>query len=266
MHNDQLLNYQVKGSGYPLVFLHGFLESISMWDYLELNSLNFQIILVDLPGHGSSSLDDDEMPSIEFMAFKVAELLSALNITCFSVIGHSMGGYVGLKLKHLYSQKYDTLALKCDKVVLLNSNFWEDSAEKKRDRLRVAEIVSKNKELFLNVAIPNLFNDKFSFKKEIDLLTKEAMNMDAYAIVYASLAMRNRNDYSFLLSNFLNDFLILQGVLDPVSSMNQMVKSLEGFKVELRLMENVGHMAHIEDPTSLIEIIDNYFHKSNLHS
>ena len=47
------LNYRVSGNGYPVVFLHGFLESVSMWDYINIQDV--QSIFIDLPGHGKSN-------------------------------------------------------------------------------------------------------------------------------------------------------------------------------------------------------------------
>ena len=59
------LNYSIFGNGYPVVFLHGFLESNSMWDYLSLENLNVQCVLIELPGHGKSILQDpNDVPSI----------------------------------------------------------------------------------------------------------------------------------------------------------------------------------------------------------
>ena len=50
-----MLSYSVKGSGPAWVFLHGFLESSSMWESLPLDDLPIQQIKIDLPGHGKSS-------------------------------------------------------------------------------------------------------------------------------------------------------------------------------------------------------------------
>jgi pimeloyl-ACP methyl ester carboxylesterase len=58
MHNSKGMNYKVFGSGRAVVFLHGFLESISMWEYLALHELNRTCILFDIPGHGKSELTD----------------------------------------------------------------------------------------------------------------------------------------------------------------------------------------------------------------
>jgi pimeloyl-ACP methyl ester carboxylesterase len=255
--NNTLLDYRMFGKGHPVIFLHGFLESKSMWSFLDLEKFNFQSILIDLPGHGSSKNEDDNEPSIEFMANKVSDLMNHLSIKSFSIVGHSMGGYVALVLKNMFSNRDLKGLPQCEKVILLNSNFWGDSDLKKNDRLRIAEIVSKNKNLFIKEAIPNLFVSKENNKSEISQLIAEAALMDKHAIIYATLAMRNRSSQVAVLKKFPKDFTIIQGVMDtiiPVELMNENIKDLP---VQTFRLVGVGHMAHIESTFEVKEIISN---------
>jgi 2-succinyl-6-hydroxy-2,4-cyclohexadiene-1-carboxylate synthase len=255
---NSLLNYRVIGNGYPVLFLHGFLESETMWDYLDLGNLDFQSILIDLPGHGKSLNTDDGEPSIEFMTSKVKELIEFLAISNFSVVGHSMGGYVALSLKEMFSKAKDKGSRQCEKVVLLNSNFWEDSDSKKSDRLRVADIVSKNRLLFIREAIPNLFVSKDACNDQIIHLIEEASRIDKHAIIYATLAMRKRADKTPLIAKYPEDFLVVQGVLDSIIPMNIMMQKTNGIPVHFKCLENVGHMAHIESAAKVKEILADF--------
>lgn len=252
---NSLLNYRVIGNGYPVLFLHGFLESETMWDYLDLGKLDFQSILIDLPGHGKSLNTDDGEPSIAFMTSKVMELIEFLAISKFSVVGHSMGGYVALSLKEMFSKPKNTGNRQCEKVVLLNSNFWEDSESKKSDRLRVAEIVSKNRLLFIREAIPNLFVSKDERKEQIVDLIQEASIMNKHAIIYATLAMRNRENKISVIEKCPEDFLIVQGVLDSIIPMQTMEQKTSGIPVYVNYLKDVGHMAHIESTEIVREIL-----------
>ena len=119
----KLLNYTIQGEGFPVVFIHGFLEDLTMWRHMAPIT-GFQSICIDLPGHGLSEASEDL--AIPSMATQVALLLDALNIDKFHVVGHSMGGYVGLEL--LSSDD------RTQKLVLMNSNFWSDDEEKKNNR------------------------------------------------------------------------------------------------------------------------------------
>lgn len=246
-----MLNYKIIGQGKPVVFLHGFLESISMWSDLELHELNFQAILVDLPGHGASKNEDNStVPSIDFMAIEVLKLIDYLNLKTIDVVGHSMGGYVALTIKQINKN--------CNKIVLLNSNFWEDTPEKIKDRIRVADIVFKNKNLFLKEAIPNLYNDRLKYNSQISSLLEEAMRMDSFSIAYASLAMSKRKNLKELLVNSPEDFCIIQGELDQIVPSSKMKEELDGLGVDCNVVYGVGHMSHFENSSEVGKLINDF--------
>ncbi len=258
--SNKILNYRMFGNGHPVVFLHGFLESLSMWDNLNIHTLKIKVILVDLPGHGFSLNEDEDVPSIKFMALKVKELLVHLDIHEFSIVGHSMGGYVALELKAMnpfYS--ISNLNYGCSKVVLLNSNFWEDSDLKKTERLRIVDVVFKNKTLFIQTAVTGLFLNQVTHKNEIENLINEALKIDKHAISYASLAMRNRPDFKKLVTDNNNDFLIIQGDLDSVVPKSKMLEEINGLNVQFELLKDCGHMCHIEASESLFGILADFF-------
>ena len=254
---NNLLKFRVFGQGYPVLFLHGFLESKSMWLNFDLESFNFKSIIIDLPGHGDSSIEDDKDPSIEYMVVQVLEIVKSLKIEKFSIVGHSMGGYVALGIKERLL-KCSQKELNCFKVILLNSNFWDDSELKKRERLRIVDIVIKNKGLFIREAIPNLFSNKNNFKNDINQLIKSALNMDKFAIVYASLAMRNRVNQTEMLASNESDFLIVQGQLDSIIPLDIMLKNVNDLGCKVEIIPNVGHMAHLESTSKVENILANF--------
>ena len=240
-----MLHYQSVGEGKTVVFLHGFLESSTMWDYLLLKELNVRCILIDLPGHGQSPLTDTaEIPSIRFMADEVLSVLKALHVDEFTVIGHSLGAYVGLELAQLSS---------CQKLILLNSNCWSDDEQKRRDRLRVAEIVFKAKKHFIREAIPGLFGRPNDFQAEIKHLIAEANLMSADAIAYAALAMRERLDYTEEVLANPSKYVFIHGELDTLVSGEQLFLRLPGMRVHF--LPNAGHMSHIESRDEVILLL-----------
>jgi pimeloyl-ACP methyl ester carboxylesterase len=252
-----LLNFSVSGEGSTIVFLHGFLESNSMWDYLALEELNFQKIVIELPGHGQSALkDDSEQPSLNFYAKEVQEVLSFLKIEKFSIVGHSLGAYLALILKE--QNVY------CQKVVLLNSNFWADNEQKKKDRVRVAEIAFKAKKVFINEAIPNLFGRVELFQNEIEALKNEALKINPESIAYAALAMRQRKDYSEMIAENPTDYFIIHGDLDRLVTTEFLTEQTKPiFKEQLAnhlfIIKEAGHMAHIETSEIVLRFLKMIF-------
>lgn len=142
-----------------LVFLHGFLEDATMWKPFNQLEKEFHCIYLDLPGHGQKKHLKDACSSMQAMAQQLFSELSELELSSYDCIGHSMGGYVALELARLDNRM--------NNLILLNSNHWEDSEEKKQNRVRVAKAVQKNLPLFVREAIPNLFVDATKHKNSI---------------------------------------------------------------------------------------------------
>src|SRR5674476_1131684 len=54
-YQNQPIRFKREGLGHTLVLLHGFLESLDIWEsFSEQLSRHFKVITLDLPGHGLS--------------------------------------------------------------------------------------------------------------------------------------------------------------------------------------------------------------------
>lgn len=233
----------------PLVLLHGFLESSTMWDHIQI-PVGYPIIKIDLPGHGKSNDPNLICESIEEMAKSVIKVMDKLELTAYDIIGHSMGGYVALEMKRLDDR--------LNKVMLLNSNFWADSPQKVADRIRVAEIVQTNKSHFIYEVIPNLFLNPEKFDVDVKGLIAEALEMSPDSIAKASIAMSGRMDYTNLVRENDQDFTIIQGKEDPIVSLTQMQDLLKGSDANYIELQDVGHMAHFEAREELNNLIRDF--------
>jgi pimeloyl-ACP methyl ester carboxylesterase len=157
-----------------------------------------------------------------------------------------MGGYVGLEL--LRRTGY------VEKLILLNSNFWEDSQQKKIDRNRIINIVASNKDWFIREAIPNLFYQPIKSKRIIEYLCQEASNMSIEAIQGATLAMRDRESSEDLIKENFNKIKILQGQHDAVIPLELMLAKNNGI-CNLVVFPDSAHMSHEEVPELVVKEI-----------
>ncbi len=244
----ELLHYTIEGSGPTLVLIHGFLESNSMWEPLQLEN-NFTCIKVEIPGHGKSRMSHFE-ESMEFIANCLQLTLKKLNVDMFDIIGHSMGGYVALEYVETYGLS--------GKLILLHSNFWEDDAQKKNDRLRVSEIVKTNKNLFLQEALPALFLEPKKHFTLINAMLSEAKKMKATNISKCALAMRNRKDHKKTLISFGSRIFIIQGEKDKLVTLEKMKAELSELPNKIVIIPNVGHMGQHENPKLIRNEIKNF--------
>jgi pimeloyl-ACP methyl ester carboxylesterase len=94
-----------------LLFLHGW---SSNWQIFLLNITAFmdthRVVSLDLPGFGASPMPEGEI-SIQGYARLVDGVCDALGVERVSVVGNSMGGFIGAELALSYRTRVDRLVL-----------------------------------------------------------------------------------------------------------------------------------------------------------
>lgn len=209
-HENTRIAYYTDGDpeGIPLVLLHGFCEDSSMWEAVPEDVADCRLIMIDLSGFGNSELRPNY--TIEWLADSVRSVLDELQIARAVVIGHSMGGYVGVAFAAKYPERLLGLGL-------FHSHPFEDSAEKKNDRQKSMQFIQANNHvLYLKQLIPNLFAPPFvsSNRLLIDKLILQATAYGPAAIIAALEAMKNRPGYRQVLSDIRVPVLFIIGGMD----------------------------------------------------
>ena len=83
-----------EGKGFPLVLVHGFLGSSTMWKpQIDFLKDHFRVITPDLPGFGKSKKAKPHN-SIQSMSNLILDCLEEKKVSKFHLLGHSMGGMV----------------------------------------------------------------------------------------------------------------------------------------------------------------------------
>jgi pimeloyl-ACP methyl ester carboxylesterase len=96
--NEATLYYEERGSGAPLILIHGGLGAGSQWEPVVAELANgFRVITPDSRGHGRSTNPSGEL-SYSLIADDVAVLIAALGLRRPVVGGWSDGGQVTLEL------------------------------------------------------------------------------------------------------------------------------------------------------------------------
>src|SRR3972149_4760338 len=105
------VRYSDKGKGRVIVLLHGFLESLEIWDeFSNKLSKRFRVLAIDLPGHGKTPAIG-YVHSMELMAECAKAVLDSLELRKYVVAGHSMGGYVALAFAEMFPQNLSGLCI-----------------------------------------------------------------------------------------------------------------------------------------------------------
>ncbi|WP_091494478.1 alpha/beta fold hydrolase [Flavobacterium phragmitis] len=253
LYKNTKISFSDTGKGNTIVFLHGFLENKKMWnDYVDFFSNKYRVITIDLLGHGESD-SLGYVHEMEDNANAVNEVLEHLKIEKATILGHSMGGYVGLAFAELYPQKIQ-------KLVLLNSTSKEDSAEKKSNRTRAIKAVKQNYVSFVSLAIANLFseNNRTRLANEIEKVKTEALKTPLQGIIASLEGMKIRKDREWLLHENRFPVLLILGKKDPVLNYEDSLSQIEDTTVELVSFED-GHMSQIENKEALKTVLADFF-------
>jgi len=100
-HGTKLHYYRTGGPKPPLVLLHGITDDGLCWaPVAEVFAQKYDIIMVDLRGHGKSDAPEDRY-TYETMRVEVAGLVAGLDMENPVVMGHSMGAMISLTLASL---------------------------------------------------------------------------------------------------------------------------------------------------------------------
>lgn len=110
--NGIKMYYEIHGSGYPLVLLHGGGSTIKTTFGTILPELakTHQVIAVELQAHGHTS-DRDAPETFDQDAADVAELLKQLNIAKADIFGFSNGGQTAMVMGIKHADKVNKLII-----------------------------------------------------------------------------------------------------------------------------------------------------------
>lgn len=245
-----MIHFFEKGSGQPLVLIHGFCESGRMWNYFaEELSGYFRVICPDLPGFGDSPIFGDRI-TLEEVAVQLEEWMAENHIQDPIVIGHSLGGYVTLALLELMGSGLKAIGL-------FHSTAFPDDEEKKEMRNRTITFLKKNGvEKFVTSFVPPLFpeNRREELSAEIQAAIEDAKRSSLDGLIAYAGAMRDRKDRVEILRNFKGPKLLIAGTEDGAVKIEASRAQQDAFSHYIEL-HGVGHMGMVEEREKTVEVV-----------
>jgi 2-succinyl-6-hydroxy-2,4-cyclohexadiene-1-carboxylate synthase len=113
MINGLKYHIEVYGSGQPLILLHGFTGRIENWaEQIALMEGHFQVVAIDLLGHGKSAKPSDASRyRMEHAAADLLAIMDVLGLDKPVLSGYSMGGRLALYTAVNYQDRIRALIL-----------------------------------------------------------------------------------------------------------------------------------------------------------
>ena len=229
------LNFEIMGSGPRVVLAHGFTQNKNCWGtFAESLAKSYEVVVVDLPGHGDSLHDEASLQ-------ESAELLTEVGGKA-SYIGYSMGGRICLHAALTYPDLVNSL-------VLIGVNPGIENLEERRNRkTKDSKLAEKIIEKDLNVFLTDWLSQDL-FKN----LSNEAQSLQARLLnrvegIAATLLNRGVGSQDSLWSQ-LQD--LTMPVLQVVGSNDSKYLDISQKAAELfinsdRMIVSGGHAAHLE--------------------
>jgi 3-oxoadipate enol-lactonase len=234
--------YIRRGSGRPLVLIHGYPLDHTIWD--EVGSFaekEFDLIIPDLRGFGDSDVRESKNFLIDY-AIDIEGLLNHLKIKEAFFAGHSMGGYIALAFAREFPDRVSGLAM-------VSSQTLADTTEIKQGRLVTAnQVVKEGISVVVDAMTPKLSTDERVRNIVRQLIARQRPN----GISNALKAMAGRPDSSELFASFNFPVVIVHGdadVLIPIKRAEEMKAALPS--AQFFNLSGLGHMAMMEIPKAV---------------
>lgn len=244
-----------------IVLLHGTGAATHSWRVLApLLAQRFQVVGMDLPGHGFTSMPEAERMSLPGMSAAVADLLDGLGVTPALLVGHSAGAAIAARV--VLDRRVIPRA-----IVSINGALLPLPGLAGRIYAPMARLLA------LNPLVPRLFAWRAAERRVLLRLIEgtgsqiDAQGISLYGQLVASpghaaaaLAMMAAWDLNRLaadLSDLQTPLWLLAGERDRTVSPEQAHALAARMQhAQVCVLPNLGHLAHEEQPGAVLAAME----------
>ncbi|MCJ0950815.1 alpha/beta fold hydrolase [Mammaliicoccus sciuri] len=245
------IHYKTRGSGYPIILLHGVFQDMDVFEPLiKKLSKNYQVISIDLRGHGLSDTPHDSR--VDDYISDIQQLLNALFINSAYVIGLELGATIATGLTY---KNPDLI----NGMVLINptddhSTFPDNRIyDRHADEIRTMSDEDKEKYL-LRFRYKNIKQAKKFVKSHIP--SNDLQTMEEEIAVKRSF---KDFDIISLLPDIETRTLVISGQYDGkiLYSEGKRISELLP-NAEFKLFEGSGELPFIEEKEKFIKVLEEF--------
>lgn len=243
------INYRDEGQGETIVLLHGWGSNIDLFDGIfKLLSPHYRVVALDMPGFGKSEEPKSVWGVDEYLNF-VWKFIKELNIDRFTVLGHSFGGRVIIKMANR-----EEMSQVVDRIILVDS-----AGIKPKHSIGYHIRVKSYK---LAKAILGCPPVKKLFPDALDNYKKKKGSADYRAasdIMKGCLVKVVNEDLKPLLQNIKQEVLIIWGENDDATPLED-AKLMEKLIPDagLATIKNAGHYSFLDQKYTFEKILASY--------
>jgi 3-oxoadipate enol-lactonase len=250
--NDKSLAVDARGTGQPIIFLHGLGSTNSVWEpQIRALSDRFMVIRYDLRGAGRS--EHNNFLSIESWVDDLLALMDAYGLQSARFVGHSLGTLI---LQHFAVRNPEKVV----SLALIGVNRAPTEQRRQAVRERVAKVRANGIPSIADAVVKGgLSPYSFEHKPEIVGFVRELLlgqSCDGYAASCEAMAAATAAD----IAKIECPVLVLSGQDDNVSPpANGEAFARELSTAECLLVEQCGHWHPIEQPVAVNAALNAFF-------
>lgn len=242
------INYLCKGEGETVLVLHGWGSNITVHSaMIDLLSQKYRVIAPDMPGFGESEEPDEPWCVDDYVDF-ILEFLKGFGVSKLTLLGHSFGGRVIIKLCAR------DLPFEVEKVILVDAAGVKPEASPEQ-KFKQA-VYRKTKWVFSTALVkklcPNLLDDLRKKNGSADYnAASDTMKKTLVNVV--------NEDLTELMPAVKCPTLLIWGRLDtatPLSDGQTMEKLMP--ESALVVLENAGHFSFLDQSAQFLRILASF--------
>lgn len=254
-HETVRFHYVESGTGETIILVHSVGQSLYTFNKIIAKLAHkYNVIAVDLPGHGYSDTPDSFEFSVEDYAESLARFMDAMGIGTAHMLGFSMGADYAIKFAAKHKERIDKLILIAPGGITMNMPFSVRLLETSLLGHFAGNVFSKK-------SVAKLLNEctfDHTILKEHDIeqCFNPLLNPDVRYSIRRCANAFDEEDALDELRNVEAETLLLWGDEDkwhPLEMRDEYLASIKN--VKFNLVRNSGHLPHEERADRVCELI-----------
>lgn len=259
LEGDPTIAYIDEGEGDQTILLvHGLASNAGFWRYnIDALAKNNRVIAIDLPGYGKSDKGDYAY-GMTYYADQVAHFIKELELENVVLVGHSMGGQIGITLSINHPESIEKLILAAPAGI---EKFDRGEGEWLANALTMKGIVTATEPMVRENLSLNFYrwSDDYNWMVEerVRMAKTPEMREFAYTVLQSIRGMLDEPTTDFLtlvphptlIVYGAKDGMIPNRYLNPGYTSEVFEKGAELIPdASLKALDKTGHMLQIENP------------------
>ncbi len=252
------IHCEIYGQGQPLVLIHGWSMHSGMWrEFAQALADDFQVICLDLPGHGfSQSCQPYDLTTV------TDSLIASIDASSFAVLGWSLGALVAIDMASRYPKRVRQLITLAGNPCFVQQNDWPGVQPE------VLALFAKNLQhssqqtlmRFLALQVNGMEHSR-GLLKQLKTAVLDAP-VPELSVLQAGLGILQYSDLRNQFTNLNQPVLGLFGEKDHLIPVDcaASLKNLND-NAETRVFEKAGHMPFLCHQQSLVDSIKQFCHE-----